>query len=316
MSHATIDTQGCNAANGLSVVPSSEKNNEDEGIQMIGATEQIQSDARSARLRCEWVDRLHWIEDSKGWTVCQCIVQYQHHLLARVPLGECGQQSVPQPSHVDAPIHVVVVVAIVLLRFVDQLAGGNDCIDAVVVHVKVVREPPVLRERMHQHQTLALATRPHHIVLLRQARVVPGEGWRVMSVDVRLVGIHDDTLTPLLLQHGFAIADEEHPDAGYISWIVHLSNHIPSAVAKTYRRQHAAQHSVGETSVVLGEDSILQALTRTATSRLVGVPDVLGDVEDHVHADVVGMVEVSDCSSASMRRIHDEDLLLVSPVAP
>ena len=124
------------------------------------------------------------------------------------------------------------------------------------------------------------------------------------------------TLTPLLLQHGFVVADEEHPDARYIPWVVHLSNDIASAVAETHRRQHAAQHSVGQTSVMLSQDSVLQGLARTATSRLVGVPDVLGDVEDHVHADVLSMVEVTGCPCTPMMSIHDVDLLLVSPVLP
>ena len=43
------------------------------------------------------------------------------------------------------------------------------------------------------------------------------------------------TLTPLLLQHGLAVADEEHPDAGYVRRIVHLANHIASPVAETHR---------------------------------------------------------------------------------
>ena len=68
--------------------------------------------------------------------------------------------------------------------------------------------------------------------------------------------------------------------------------------------------------MVLSENSILQRLTRTAASRLVGLPDELGDVGDDVHADVVGMVEVSGCPSTPMMRVHHEDLLLVSPVPP
>ena len=68
--------------------------------------------------------------------------------------------------------------------------------------------------------------------------------------------------------------------------------------------------------MVLSDDSVLQRLTRTAASRLVGLPDVLGDVEDDVHADVLSMVEVTGCPCTPMMRVHHEDLLLVSPVPP
>ena len=67
---------------------------------------------------------------------------------------------------------------------------------------------------------------------------------------------------------------------------------------------------------MLSQDSVLQRLTRTAASRLVGLPDELGDVEDDVHADVVGMVEMTGCPCTPVMRVHDEDLLLVSPVPP
>ena len=61
------------------------------------------------------------------------IVQHQHHFLTWVSLVKSHQQSVVQPLHVDVPIHVVVVVTVSLLCFIDQLTGEGELICSVVV---------------------------------------------------------------------------------------------------------------------------------------------------------------------------------------
>ena len=89
--------------------------------------------------------------------VVRGIVQdWEEQLLSRVPLSERGQQSVVQPLYVDAPVHVVVVVAVAFISLVDQLTGQRALVHATVVNGGIDVQPAIMSNACSSTRRLPL----------------------------------------------------------------------------------------------------------------------------------------------------------------